>query len=646
MASPISFQGLTTGLQTDQLVNAILQQEGQPLQRMQDRQTRNTQRATALQAIKTNLSSLASSLLTLGSSSFDARSVTSTDSNNTYVTASATGAAVGSYDLKIAQTASKGRLSPTLSYTGSSTNPGVLTFTGATAKTTTGAVGFTIDPASVVGGAVSGTFTVGGTNYTLTGTNGTLTGAVGSPLDGLSVSVNGIGSGTLNLEAVPTNLAVAKPSTTAIFAGPSAQFAVQGTDGVVKTLSLDSNSNTLYSLRDAINALGIADPVTGAKGLGVTATVVNTGSGSNPYQLILTANDTGTGTNTGGKVTIAEITPIATNTLGIAAGTLDNPTTPTLITGGLASSGTDLAQDAKFTVNGILLTRKSNTVTDAAEGVTFTLKQGGQTVATGLTVAQDKSATTSAIQEVISKFNALLKTYKDASGSGGALNNDSSARAIISSIRSALTSAPKDLSASAAFHSPADLGVKTNRDGTLSLDVTAFQAALDKDPIAAKRVFALSGVSTNGVVSLASSTSKTLTGPVSFNITGYAAGGAVTGTVNGMALSGTNGVLSGASGTPLEGLSLAVTGMGSGTLTISRGVGRAVQDLSLDLVSPTGNFQNILSSITDQNKVLTNQIYAAQTRLDRRKVILKAQFTQMEATVNQLQSAGRSLSGL
>lgn len=568
MASPISFQGLSTGLQTDQLVNAILQQEAQPLQRLQNKQTRNNQRVAAFQTLKTNMTALSTSLASLGGTSFNARTVSSTDSNNTHVSASASGGAAGSYDLKVSQVATKGRISPTL-----------------------------------VGGA-------------------------------------------------PSNLAVADPLATPVFSGGSASFAIQGTDGVIKTLTLDGTNNTLYGLRDAINALGAADPnVVGSKGLGVVATVVNTGTGANPYQLVLTAKDTGTGT-TGGVVTIADVTAGgAVNALGIGAGTVDSMATPTTLTGGLASGAADVAKDALFSVNGIELTRKSNIVTDAVDGVTFTLKQGGQTTATTLTVALDKSGITSAMQDVISKFNTLVKTYKDASAFNGALSNDSSARSLIAQVRAALSGVPEGMPASSPFSSAADLGIKTNRDGSLSLDVTVFQAALDKDSAAARRVFAFTGDTTNGAVTVYGGGAKTTTGAVAFNITSFASGGAVSGTftVDGTdyLLSGTNGTLSGAVGTPLEGLILSVTGTGTGSLNLTRGIGQAAQDLISELTaSTTGNLSVLLSGINEQNAALSKQIFLGEQRLDRRREVLQAQFSKLEATIGQLQAAGQSLGSI
>jgi flagellar hook-associated protein 2 len=569
MASSLSFQGVTSGLQTDALIQAIMERDGLPVQRLKDRQTLNTQRSAALNSMRLSMSSLSVSMAAFYDK-LNARAVSSTDSNATFVTATATGAVGGSYEVKVANVATKGQLGPVMS-----------------------------------GGE-------------------------------------------------PTSMAVADPNA-AILTSTNGSFAVQGTDGVVKAFKLTNNS--LNGLRDAINA----------SGAGVTATVVNSGSGANPYQLILTAKETGTGT-TGGVVRLAAIknedagttdtTVVAS--LGIAAGTLTGTiASPGDLSGGLSSAGSGIAQDALFSVNGVQLTRKTNTVKDAVDGVTFTLRKGDGTNATTLTVAQDKSAATAGMQDVLTKFNALLKVYKDAStavkGSDGevvpgALTGDSTARSVINQVRAALNSNPDGISASALYKSGAELGIKTAIDGTLSLDVTAFQAALDKDPDAVKRVFSFSGASTNGNVSFTGGSSATQTGAVDFDVT-YGAGGAISGslTYNGVTysgLSGVNGTLQGPTGSPLEGLNLAVTGSGTGTLTLSRGVGQKLQDLIANLTSYTGTIETTRTGLDEQNKSLTQRIESGQVLLDKRKAVLKAQFDMMEATLSQMRSASSSLSGI
>lgn len=558
MASTLSFQGITSGLQTDALVDAIIQQDGQPLQRLKDRQALNQKRADALKSIRSSMMSLSIGV----SSLYDglaARTVTSTDPNQSYVSATATGATKGTYEVKVSSIATKGQLS----------------------------------------------------------------------------------------------VAVADPNAAIVTSG-SGSFAVQGTDGTVKAFTLTNNS--LNGLRDAING----------SGAGVTATIVNTGSGATPYQLVVTANDTGTG-STGGAVRLAAIdnpdaspTTLSASLGALAGGALTGTfASPTGLSGGLASSGSGIASDAVFSVNGIQMTRQSNIVKDAVDGVTFTLKKGDATNDTILTVAQDANAATTALQNLVSQFNSLLKTYRDAStpvndGSGTItpkpLEGDSVARGLINQVRAALSGTVDGMSASAKYSSGASVGIKTNADGTLSLDATAFKNALNDDPVAVSRVFGMSGTSTAGGVQFRSGTSATATGSVDFNLT-YASGGAVSGslTYNGTTyagLTGTNGTLSGPAGTPLEGLSLAVTASGTGTLSITRGIGQRLQDAVSSLTSYSGVLQTTQASITAQNKSLAQRIDQQQALLDKRKAALKLQFNQMESVVSQMRAASGSLGGV
>jgi flagellar hook-associated protein 2 len=566
--SVLSFQGLSTGIQTDALVSAILAQDGIGVARMQAQETQNNAASTALSTMKSQMNSLMVSLAAV-QDAFNARTVTSTDINNTYVTATAAGADAGSYDISVTNVAAKGRISATMA---------------------------------------------GG---------------------------------------VPQNLAVADP-TAPIFTSANASFAVEGTDGVIKTFQLSSDNNSLNGLRDAINA----------SGAGVTASVVNTGSGSTPYQLVVSANDTGTGA-TNGVVTLAAInnedgsSSVVNSALGITAGTLTGTfDAPTAITGGLTStvSGTS-GVDAVFTLDGIQFTRQSNSVSDAVDGITFNLLKGGESGTTTLTVAQDDTAATVAMQNVITQYNTLMTTYQTASAStknsDGSINQaplggNQTARGIINQIQLALTGVSAGLAGNSTYSNLASLGVTTNSDGTLSLNTLTFKNAIDKDPAAALRLFTFSGTSTNGVLSVTGGGAQTATGAVGFTITKNTDGtysGTFTGTKNGpITLTSANGTFSGTG--DLAGLTLSVTGAGSGTLTLARGSGQAVSDLiTQDVAYGSGSLAIAQASITTQNSYLDLQIAQGQAMLAQRKTTLQNQFSQMEVTVAQLKASAGSLLG-
>ena len=710
--SALSFQGLSTGIQTDALVSAILAQDGVGVVRMQAQETQNTATSTALTTMKTQLNSLMVSLAAV-QDTFNARTVTSTDTTSTYATATASGAAAASYDLSVGTVATKGRISATM-VNGAPTNlavadPTAPIFSGTEAsfavQGTDGATqAFTVpsnnnslnglrDAINASGAGVTASVIntgSGATPYQLvisandTGTgktNGVVTLAAidnpdanGNPDPGNQALLNaslGIKGGTLTGSfnaptgiGTPTSGAVADP-TAAIFSGTQASFAVQGTDGITKTFTLTSSDNSLNGLRDAINT----------SGAGVTASIINTGSSTTPYQLVLSANSTGPGI-TNGVITLAAINnpdktgnpdptnPTLLNTsLGIDSGTLMGTfAAPTgLMDAGAvlltsATSGVS-AVNAVFTLNGVQLTRQSNAVSDAVDGVTFNLLKGGETGTTTLTVAQDTSAATTGMQNVITQYNTLLTTYKTASTStknaDGSINQaplggNQTASSIINQLQSALTGASAGLAGTSAYTNLSSLGVTTNSDGTLSLSTVTFQNALKADPAAALRLFTFSGRSTNGAVTVTSGGAQTITGSVGFTINSYTPGGAVSGTfmtANGhTTLTGTNGTLYGTG--DLAGLSLSVTGTGSGTLTLARGAGQAASDLiTQDVDYGTGALSAALTNMTTQNNYLDLQIAQGQAMLAQRKTTLQNQFSQMEVAVAQLKASASSLIG-
>ena len=244
----------------------------------------------------------------------------------------------------------------------------------------------------------------------------------------------------------------------------------------------------------------------------------------------MTVNATGTG-STKGVVTLADVTNnlgvTGNNTIGIAAGVVDSLTAPSNVSGGLKSAA---ATDSVFTVNGIQLTRQTNTVTDAVVGLTLTLRQGSQTSKTTLTVGIDTSTISATVQNVISNYNTLMHDYTAASkatkdSKGGvipaALSNDSTARGMISRIQSLMRGVPAGMPASGTYKSIGDLGITANSDGTLSMDTNAFSKALSNNPQAAKQVFDFTGTTSNGVVNFSQGSADTTAQNVAFVINNY-----------------------------------------------------------------------------------------------------------------------------
>jgi flagellar hook-associated protein 2 len=199
-------------------------------------------------------------------------------------------------------------------------------------------------------------------------------------------------------------------------------------------------SNNLVALRDAINA----------SGLGVTATILTTGTGANPDYLSVTSNGTG----------------------AKALQLIDDPTgaNNNLLTS--ANQGSD----AVFQLNGVPVDKSSNTVNDVIPGATFTI---AKTTALGakvtLSLATDATQLSSALQDFAAKYNAAVDAVSAQVGkSGGLLIGDFLVRQIQQDLRQVNT-----FQGSGAIQSLSDLGIQFGSDGKISFNTSTFNKLTD-----------------------------------------------------------------------------------------------------------------------------------------------------------------------
>lgn len=220
--------------------------------------------------------------------------------------------------------------------------------------------------------------------------------------------------------------------------------------GSAVNITIDSSNNTLAGIRDAINQASA----------GVTATIVNNGSTN---RLVLTSQTLGSA----GAVTVA---------------VTDSGSGGTHLLDGLKSASlvqTQAADDANFNVNGIDITRSSNTISDAIEGVTLNLaKTGSATVA----VAKNTGAITAAINAFVKAYNDSIKqlqsvsAYDAANKKASVLTGDSTVRSIQSRLSSLAQSSVTGIAGGISRLS--DIGIAMQKDGTLVVDSTKLSAAL------------------------------------------------------------------------------------------------------------------------------------------------------------------------
>lgn len=284
-----------------------------------------------------------------------------------------------------------------------------------------------------------------------------------------------------------------------------AAFASNG--NVAKTVTIDSTNNTLQGIRDAINKANV----------GVTASIINDGSAT-PYRLVLSSNTTGVANST--KITVAGDATIGTLLSHDPAATQN-------------LSQTTTAQNAALKINGIALSKASNTVADAISGVTLNLSKI-TTTTTNLTIASDNAPVTNAVNGFVKAYNDLDKTLKSVSAydavakRGAILQGDATVRTMQSQLRSIFNSPVSGVSGT--LTNLSQVGISFQKNGTLALDSTKFSSALTSSYSNVASLFGAISSSTDTLISFSASGSNTKPGIYDINITQLATQGTALGT--------------------------------------------------------------------------------------------------------------------
>jgi flagellar hook-associated protein 2 len=255
--------------------------------------------------------------------------------------------------------------------------------------------------------------------------------------------------------------------------------------GKSANVAITASNNTVSGIANAIN--------TQASSLGVTASVTSDANGDH---LVLTSNTAGV-SNT---INVSMSNLQNDNGLSSLAVTSQAGTSTIASSGSVAWTQTQGAQDALFTVDGTTVSSASNSTQTAIAGVTLNLSAAAAGTTQTLTVATDTSAQSTAITNFVNLYNTLVTTMNtvssfdpnSASSAQGPLLGDSTLNTIRNSLATTLSSGVKSGGSTLSLGS---IGIATNADGTLTLDSTALNNALQSNPATVAGLFN----STNGV---------------------------------------------------------------------------------------------------------------------------------------------------
>ena len=416
------------------------------------------------------------------------------------------------------------------------------------------------------------------------------------------------------------------------------------------SITINNSNRTLTGVRDAINA---------ANG-GVTASIVNNGSGN---QLVLTSTDTG-------QVNNMKITGISQLTYDKSSGSNSTSGGYTFTVGGIkitvggssnsgSNSGSNnnndftevqAATNALLNVDGVDVSKASNTVTDVINGVTLNLLSTSSSNSINLHIASNQTDVKALVTSFVEAYNKLDTTLRsltkfDSTGkASGVLLGDGTARSVVNQIKSVMN---KAINTTGGLTTLSQIGITFQRDGQLALDSTKLTTAMNTNFGDIATLFTSSLKATDAQITYAGSTSNTQEGTYAVTVSQLGTSLANTaGTINGVAATGSLTGLTGATGNASSGLSLNVTGgaLGSrGTVKFTLGYAAQLDRVINNLLSDTGIVASKTEGLNTSITRLDKKTESLNVRLAGVEARYRTQFTKLDSLLSGMSTTSNYL---
>ena len=229
------------------------------------------------------------------------------------------------------------------------------------------------------------------------------------------------------------------------------------------TISISQGSSSLTTVANSLNAIS-----------GVSANVINKGDGT--YSLVLRSD---TGRNNALRLTVSENS--SDTGLSVLNTTSDN-----------SNHQTTAANDATISVDGMTITRASNSIQDLFDGYTLSLS-GTTTSAFRISSSLDETSTLDSMKEFVASYNKTRKVIEDLTKVGdnpensGPLSDDITIKNIKNQLNKLING--KLIGFGSTSYYASTLGLQTARDGSLSVDETKFKKNFSEDPSSFDAIF-------------------------------------------------------------------------------------------------------------------------------------------------------------
>jgi flagellar hook-associated protein 2 len=501
VATTSAIEGLISGLNTTEIIDAIIKSERHPAVLMEEQQTEKTNIVSAWKAFQAKLLAFSTQAKKLTKQA-TFQSYTVNVSDDTVLGATSSGkVSTGSYDVRVLSVARNHQLA----------SQGVSDVS--LAQFGTGSITLQL------GSGSARTITIDSSNNSLTG----IQNAINNADAGVTASIINDGSTSkpyrLVLSGNKTGQANAISVSTNLVGGTGLNYSTASFD-VPETLSRNSSSTAQIALGSTAAYSGSSNKLytftvagSGAQTVGSNNVTLNWSDGTNSGSIIVSQADTevalvGEGAE-GLKISLGSGVLYGGDTfqVGTFAPLLQQASDARIALGSSGGTGSP-----------ITVSSASNEFTNVLGGLTLTAKKESED---GTSVSVQAGVDTSGLKDTIdawiSSYNDVISyiteqnKYDSETGESGVLFGDFTLQTIQASLRGAVGSRISGLSGS--YNQLVAIGIRSTSDGTLTIsDSSKLQKALTDNLDEVIKLFTSSGESSNAGIEFLSSTDATKVG--------------------------------------------------------------------------------------------------------------------------------------
>ena len=392
--------------------------------------------------------------------------------------------------------------------------------------------------------------------------------------------------------------------------------------GTTTTVTIDSTNNTLQSFAAAVNATNI----------GVKANVVRIDENSYALSMISPTGE-------------ARQMRVSALSGGSTVNNLSYNNTTTHA-GKLIAAG----KDADFTLDGLTVTRNTNSVDDIVNGMTIELKQT-TTNPVGIGASYDKDAALANLTDFVTDLNFMIKkltdlTYRGSPGGddAGPLADDTLVKGYLRSFKRMTTTPLPGFQDQTLYLS--NFGVMTELDGSISINETKFEEFFTANPDAFSAITNTRAVSDSNIVQAELSGSLWKTGTYEFDkLTSTTAqlykldeNGARVDAGHAMSFEG--GKFKIADG-DARGLALTMLGNGEDAkIFIGKSLMQTIQEFTENILKPNNDIDVKIKGYNEDITEFNENITDLTERMANQRERYMEQFTAMESSVASFKKTG------